>query len=233
MGERALDLKDKSAGRSAATRESIRAAAMLHFSRHGYHGASARDIAKEAGVPLSGLHYHFGSKQELFASTFTHHFEVLSQERLRLLERVCSPTSASPTVEAIVTAFIEPLLDLARLPDGVAYLHMQARLLDEQELTARLFNAHVLRATLPFLEALERALPSAKRNDLYRGYRNMVWAVSFALIDPLYEMLAKEPALPASAPACARLAQQLVRYHAAGLKAIAAPVAKRSSASSR
>jgi AcrR family transcriptional regulator len=29
----------------------------------GYSGVSTRDVAAEAGVPLSQIHYHFGSKQ--------------------------------------------------------------------------------------------------------------------------------------------------------------------------
>jgi AcrR family transcriptional regulator len=46
----------------------------------GYAGLSTRKVAEEAGVPLSQLHYHFGSKGGLIVALFT-------EENDRLLER--------------------------------------------------------------------------------------------------------------------------------------------------
>lgn len=46
----------------------------------GYAGLSTRSIAEEAGVPLSQIHYHFGSKQNLVLA-------VLEAENQRLLDR--------------------------------------------------------------------------------------------------------------------------------------------------
>jgi len=46
----------------------------------GYAGLSTRKVAEEAGVPLSQLHYHFGSKQGLILALF-------EQENQRRLER--------------------------------------------------------------------------------------------------------------------------------------------------
>jgi AcrR family transcriptional regulator len=46
----------------------------------GYSGLSTRDVAAEAGVPLSQIHYHFGSKQGLVLALF----EYLNSQ---LLER--------------------------------------------------------------------------------------------------------------------------------------------------
>jgi AcrR family transcriptional regulator len=44
------------------------AKAVLH--RNGYSGLSMRDVAADAGVPLSQIHYHFGSKQGLVLALF-------------------------------------------------------------------------------------------------------------------------------------------------------------------
>jgi len=46
----------------------------------GYAGLSTRKIAEAAGVPLSQIHYHFGSRQGLV-------LEVLEEENRKLLER--------------------------------------------------------------------------------------------------------------------------------------------------
>ncbi|HLS32732.1 MAG TPA: TetR/AcrR family transcriptional regulator [Brevibacterium sp.] len=56
-------------------RAEILRAARITFARHGFDGASIRDIAQEAGLSLSALYYYFPSKQdalyELIHSAFT------------------------------------------------------------------------------------------------------------------------------------------------------------------
>ena len=38
--------------------------------QNGYSGLSTRDVAAAAGVPLSQIHYHFGSKQGMVLALF-------------------------------------------------------------------------------------------------------------------------------------------------------------------
>jgi AcrR family transcriptional regulator len=45
-------------------------AAKAVLRRSGYAGLSTRDVAAEAGVPLSQIHYHFGSKQGMMLALF-------------------------------------------------------------------------------------------------------------------------------------------------------------------
>ena len=53
----------------------------------GYAGLSTRKVAEEAGVPLSQLHYHFGSKQGLILALL----EEENQRRLERQNRACTP----------------------------------------------------------------------------------------------------------------------------------------------
>ena len=62
------------------TREQILVAARATLLDAGYASLSTRRVADAAGVPLSQLHYHFGSKQNLVV-------ELLVDENRRLLER--------------------------------------------------------------------------------------------------------------------------------------------------
>lgn len=67
------------------TRKSDTARSILHAAKEslldaGLNGLSTRSIAEAAGVPLSQIHYHFGSKQRLVLA-------VLEAENERLLER--------------------------------------------------------------------------------------------------------------------------------------------------
>src|SRR5512132_2042475 len=52
------------------TRMLIIAAARRRLLADGYAGLSTRKVAEEAGVPLSQLHYHFGSKGGLILALF-------------------------------------------------------------------------------------------------------------------------------------------------------------------
>jgi AcrR family transcriptional regulator len=62
------------------TRMLIIAAARRRLLADGYAGLSTRKVAEEAGVPLSQLHYHFGSKGGLILALF-------EQDNHRRLER--------------------------------------------------------------------------------------------------------------------------------------------------
>ncbi|MGH8914535.1 MAG: TetR/AcrR family transcriptional regulator [Acidimicrobiia bacterium] len=62
------------------TKSTILEAAKQALLDVGYAGLSTRKIAEAAGVPLSQIHYHFGSKQGLV-------LEVLEEENRKLLKR--------------------------------------------------------------------------------------------------------------------------------------------------
>lgn len=62
------------------TRRAILDAAKDALIEVGYAGLSTRKISVAAGVPLSQIHYHFGSKRGLM-------LEVLAEENRRLLDR--------------------------------------------------------------------------------------------------------------------------------------------------
>ena len=52
--------------------------------QNGYSGLSTRDVAAAAGVPLSQIHYHFGSKQGMVLALF----EYLNAQLLDSAERL-------------------------------------------------------------------------------------------------------------------------------------------------
>lgn len=68
------------AERGTATREAILEAARGTLLGSGYTGLTTRRVADAAGVPLSQVHYHFGSRQNLVLA-------LLRQEDARRLER--------------------------------------------------------------------------------------------------------------------------------------------------
>jgi AcrR family transcriptional regulator len=74
------DLKDRRSVRGDATKELILEAARESLREEGYSATSIRAVAERAGVQLSLVHYHFGSKQSVLVA-------VLERENEKLLER--------------------------------------------------------------------------------------------------------------------------------------------------
>jgi AcrR family transcriptional regulator len=62
------------------TREALLDAADMCLRTYGFSGLSTRRVADEAGMPLSQIHYHFGSKIDLMLA-------LLEHKNRRLLER--------------------------------------------------------------------------------------------------------------------------------------------------
>jgi AcrR family transcriptional regulator len=107
-----------SSKRSLETRERILDAAERLFARNTFEGASIREIAKAAGVPVALVNFHGGSKEELY---FTAAFggpqwpdyarlvaQVSADERWRTISEQCFDPAAK--------TFIQEMLVL--LPDA-------------------------------------------------------------------------------------------------------------------
>jgi len=58
--------------KKAETSVTLLEAAKKVLRQNGYSGLSTRDVAAAAGVPLSQIHYHFGSKQGMVLALFEH-----------------------------------------------------------------------------------------------------------------------------------------------------------------
>lgn len=90
--------------RSAETSTRILDAAQKLFADFGYEGVSMRAVAALAKVNLASIVYYFDSKQGLFSAVLTRFSPVLEAER----ERMLAIADANPSVEAYVSAFMEP-----------------------------------------------------------------------------------------------------------------------------
>jgi AcrR family transcriptional regulator len=75
-------------------RKALIEAAKKVLRRDGYSGFSTREVAEQAGVPLSQIHYHFGSKAGLVLALFEHqNNELLSRQRT-MFDDTSMPLSA-------------------------------------------------------------------------------------------------------------------------------------------
>lgn len=71
------------------------AAARRMFGRYGYHGATTRLIAEEAGIDISTLYYHWGDKNDLYQAVI---YDI-TDDLGRQLERVEKVIHGKPLAE--------------------------------------------------------------------------------------------------------------------------------------
>jgi AcrR family transcriptional regulator len=75
-------------------RKALLDAAKKVLRREGYSGFSTRDVAAAAGVPLSQIHYHYGSKQGLVLALFEHQNNELLARQRAMFDDTSIPLSA-------------------------------------------------------------------------------------------------------------------------------------------
>jgi AcrR family transcriptional regulator len=77
------------------------------FAEHGYAGASTRAMARRAGVPFGAVHYHWGSKHDLWQGVF----ERLTERARDTIVRNLRPGhTAGDTIDNMVDAFFDLFL---------------------------------------------------------------------------------------------------------------------------
>lgn len=108
-------VRTKSRVDSSNSRTLLITSAQAHFGLHGYKAASVHDIARDAGLNVSLVNYHFGSKEGLFRECFAE----AGLARLEIAERILNnkPTSLDE-VKVRLSLFIdEMLLDGVKNPE--------------------------------------------------------------------------------------------------------------------
>ena len=154
------------------------------FAEHGVDGVSLRQIMAAAGVNISLINYHFGTKEGVLRAIFARRVEPLNRQRLALLQEA-ELAHDPPRLEDLVRAFFLPRLKVS-FPVGKSGR--------SERLFGRIFSdsSPLARRIIPeffdefqhrFMSSLKRALPELLDKDLY-------WRLHFllcvAIQTPLY-----------------------------------------------
>lgn len=203
-------------------RQAILLAAERLFAERGYHATSIREIADAAEVPSALVGYYFGPKDELFHAIFAHWNGTIEQ-RLQALA-VARDEPPAQRLEAIMRAFIEPVLALRASAEGESYALLVARELahrgPQAERALRDFFDPLAAA---FIDALHDALPHATRGDVAWCYQFALGALLHHLSDDRVARLSHgecRPNDPAAAP-------RLLAFVVGGIRAALPPPAPR------
>jgi AcrR family transcriptional regulator len=184
MTERAGAVRPRRTRRSETTKQTIIDAAERCLAEGDFDGVSLRTITEAAGVDLALVNYHFGSKENLVAEVIGRRARLLHEARVLALEEARHRAgNASPSVDAIVTAFLEPWF--SRLFTGDQGWRAYNRLLCQLSMMPKYLplTSTVLDPTaLHFINALRTALPRATPEGIYWGY--------FFLLGPMMQVMA-------------------------------------------
>jgi len=156
----------------AETLEQILDAGEYLFSRHGLHGVTLKDIARQADMHTSLLHYYFEDKKAIFDAVFARRAEVTASLRMAALDKYEQECGGNPTVEGALHAYIDTDLDLfGNGGEGWRdYATLGAQVSMTPEWGAELFDTHFDPVVLKLIGLLKRALPDCPDETIFWGY---------------------------------------------------------------
>ncbi len=166
-----------------ATRHAILDAAETLLGEIGFAAMTLRMLTRHANVNLAGVHYHFGSKEDLARAALSRRIAPINAERharLDAVEQAAGATTPIP-VEAIVAAFVTPVFGLAAA-DCRHPCTMMGRLIAEQPPFLRTYLAEQFREVAHrFAQALVHSVPGLSLADAFWRLHFMVGAMSHTM----------------------------------------------------
>ena len=171
-------------GKSSLTQERILDVAEGLFMEHGFEAAGLRQITADADVNLAAVHYHFGSKEELFQAVLKRRLDPMNQERLALLDALERDRAKPPSCESIIGAMFIPALKLARdkARGGNNFLRLLGRAYADPAPFIRQFLSHEYAPMiLRFKAAFARTLPHLPPRELSWRLHFLMGAMSYTL----------------------------------------------------
>jgi AcrR family transcriptional regulator len=151
------------------TKDKILDTAERLFGEQGYAATSLRHIIAEAGVNLAAIHYHFGSKEDLLDELIIRKVGPVNAERLRRLADL--ETAGAPSVEAILRAFLEPMVCVAQKSRSFAKVMGRVH---AEGLMPVVAQRHFREVGERFIRTLGMAKPEVPRAEL-------LWRVHFLM----------------------------------------------------
>jgi len=121
------------------------------FAAEGYAGASMRDIARRAEVPFGALHYHWGSKKQLWEGVFA---RLGDRTRDTIMRNLKPGNTAGELIDNLVDSFLDLLIskpNTARLAFRMALERDEMHLLSIRRIFADLarFGTSVFERLMP------------------------------------------------------------------------------------
>lgn len=185
--DRATRTKSPKASPGDRARTTILDAAEDLFAREGAIAVTLRAIAAAGQVNVAAVNYYFGSKEKLFEEMFLRRIVPLNEERLEGLAACIAEAGETPTLTAIVTAYVMPALRLIDASStsarAIVVQYSLGRVLAIPEVNQMLARYYT-RVREAFVAALHVALPHLTQQEVVWRYYWMGGSLMVALAVP-------------------------------------------------
>jgi AcrR family transcriptional regulator len=149
-------------------------AAETIFVQRGFHGASLRDIAKEASVPLALLSYHFGSKDGLFRAVIERRAPTNAAGMRAALREAQKVRGGDARLEAVLRAFIAPVVERSMRggPGWKNYIRLMATIgnLPQREAFVRAVPENYEQTVRSFIDTIRSIYPGMKESRIHWAF---------------------------------------------------------------
>ena len=194
------------------------------FSKRGFDGVTIREVTELALVDSALVHYYFASKQGLFDAVLGRRAELVFAERMLAFDEL-DRAGGKVRLEDAVRAFIQPLLARAETGDAgwKNYFRLLSVVNNDPNHVAQSVMSYFDPVVHRLIDALGRALPNARREELFWCFHFLTGSLTLALsrtgrLDRVSGGLCKSEDLAAILP-------RMVEYCAAGIRQVCVPPA--------
>lgn len=174
--------------RGARTRKALLDAAEKAFGFGGYIGASLREIASEAGVPLGVVHYHFRDKEDLFR-------EAVLRKQAQVMDLVEASYTETERANAPIPLNLQQVIECFLRPFLVTFIEPGHELRDYVRMTSHMMSSYRIpevrevlrdlnRITDPLEQRLRALVPTMRVDDFYAVLYILEAAIIFMEQDP-------------------------------------------------
>jgi AcrR family transcriptional regulator len=165
-------------------RELILDAAEVLFSHSHLDAVSFRDLAREAGVSLSAIHYHFGSKEGVLTEIFARRAALLVERRTELLAALPRDAKGCLPLDGIIDAFIRPAFEVTRGDRNDLFNRLLGRLsVEASDVVRQIVSEAFDENDLVFIDEISRTAPHLKRADVHWRFHFFVGSMIYTMSD--------------------------------------------------
>jgi AcrR family transcriptional regulator len=167
------------------TKRRILGAAERLFARDGFDGVSLREIAAEADANLALIHYHFGSKLDLYRAIWADRYtpEVANRRDLGFAT-IDYSQSRQKVIRALVELYLIPIMKMTDLPAFRDFVSIGAReWTDPKEEERGVLEEFLDPTAKRFLSCFAKALPEIPPYLIAYGYEFMLGCTVLHVVD--------------------------------------------------
>lgn len=157
------------------------------FAERGFSAVSLREIARESGVVVSSVIYHYEDKFGLLEALYDRHTRPMNARRLELLGEACRIAAPADRLTAILRAYLIPAFRSSgdETGGGARFTRLRAMLSAEADPQVRAIIAKSFDdTTRRFLDAIADCLPGADRGALVWQAQFLLGGLYYTLVNP-------------------------------------------------